>query len=405
VRELAGAAPAVLGQDLGNEVDAAAAREAWQAWADLAGSGPAEQLIETGQRIFSALVAAMDDLRAQAAAAAQRRSEAWQPVAAALAGWLEQAKLSQRAEIDIAEVRTAIDWLRKAGQEIRDARMAALTEKSAKVWGMLRQESNVELGPIKLAGASTSRHVSVDVTVDGVAGAALSVMSQGELHALGLALFLPRATSADSPFRFLVIDDQVQSMDPAKVEGLARLLAWVGEDRQVVVFTHDDRLPEAIRRLQLPATIWEVTRREGSVVELTKNSDPVDRYLDDARALALTSGLPEDARAVVVAGFCRSALEAACHEAVRARRIKAGVRHADVERELIAAQKLRPLLALALLDDAGRGGDVVAVIRRRCGQAAVNAFDAAREGTHETYQGDLRHFVQETERLADAIRA
>jgi hypothetical protein len=352
-----------------------------------------------------ALAAAIDEVRAQAAASAKRRSGAWQPVAAALASWLEQAKSSQRAENDLADVKKALDWLRKAGQEIRDARMAQLTETSAKVWGMLRQESNVELGPIKLAGASTSRHVSVDVTVDGVAGAALSVMSQGELHALGLALFLPRATSADSPFRFIVIDDPVQSMDPAKVEGLARLLAWVGQDRQVVVFTHDDRLPEALRRLQLPATIWEVTRREGSVVELTKNEDPVSRYLDDARALALTSELPEDARAVVVAGFCRSALEAACHEAIRARRIKTGVRHADIERELITAPKLRQLIALALLDDAGRGGDVVPAIRQRCGQAAVNAFDAAREGTHERHQGDLRHFVQETTRLANAIRA
>jgi hypothetical protein len=245
----------------------------------------------------------------------------------------------------------------------------------------------------------------VDVTVDGVAGAALSVMSQGELHALGLALFLPRATSPDSPFRFIVIDDPVQSMDPAKVEGLARLLAWVGNDRQVVVFTHDDRLPEAIRRLQLPATIWEVTRREGSVVELTKNDDPVSRYVDDARALARTTELPEDVRALVVAGFCRSALEAACHEAIRARRLKAGVRHSVVERELTAAHKLRQLLALALLDDADRGGDVVPALRQRYGQAAVKAFDAAREGTHGRYQGDLRHFVEETARLAKALRA
>jgi hypothetical protein len=52
-----------------------------------------------------------------------------------------------------------------------------------------------------------------------------------------------------------------------------------------------------------------------------------------------------------------------------------------------------------------RCGDVVAAIRQRRGQAAVKTFDAAREGTHERYQGDLRHFVQETERLADAIRA
>ena len=252
------------------------------------------------------LAAVMRELRAQAAAAAEQRSEAWLPVAAALASWLEQAKSSQRAEADLADVRKAIDWLRKAGQEIRDDRMAQLTKTSAEVWGLLRQKSNVELGPIKLAGASTQRHVSVDVAVDGVAGAALGVMSQGELHALGLALFLPRATSPDSPFRFIVIDDPVQSMDPAKVEGLARLLAWVGKDRQVLVFTHDDRLPEAIRRLQLPGVIWEVTRREGSVVELTKNDDPVSRFLDDARALARTTELPEDARAVVVAGFCRS---------------------------------------------------------------------------------------------------
>ncbi|MGB6456658.1 MAG: AAA family ATPase, partial [Streptosporangiaceae bacterium] len=404
VRELTGSAPAVLGLDLGSVVDATAAREAWQAWANLAGSGSAAQLIASARDTLAALAAGVVDLQERAAAVAKQRREAWQPVAAALASWLEVARSSERAAADLADVRKAYDWLRKAGQEIRDDRMAQLTETSAHVWGMLRQESNVELGPVKLAGASTQRHVSVDVTVDGVAGAALSVMSQGELHALGLALFLPRATSPDSPFRFIVIDDPVQSMDPAKVEGLARLLAWVGEDRQVVVFTHDDRLPEAIRRLQLPATIWEVTRREGSVVELTKNEDPVSRYLDDARALARTTELPEEARAVVVAGFCRSALEAACHEVIRARRIKAGVRHADVEKELIAAQKLRQLLALALLDDADRGGDVVAAIRQLGGQAAVKAFDAAREGTHERYQGDLRHFVEDTARLANALR-
>ena len=80
---------------------------------------------------------------------------------------------------------------RKAGQGIRDDRMAQLTETSAQVWGMLRQESNVDLGPVKLAGTSTQRHVSVDVTVTACRRAALSVMSQGELHALGLALFLP----------------------------------------------------------------------------------------------------------------------------------------------------------------------------------------------------------------------
>ena len=72
------------------------------------------------------------------------------------------------------------------------------------------------------------------MTVDGVAGAALGVMSQGELHALALSLFLPRATLAESPFRFVVIDDPVQSMDPARVDGLAKALEDIARTRQVL---------------------------------------------------------------------------------------------------------------------------------------------------------------------------
>jgi hypothetical protein len=406
LQDLISSEPLVLTEDLGSEVTAATAAATWKSWASLTSDGTVEDLISSASQRFDAVASALAQLQAQAAGVLKRRSEAWQPIAAALASWAELARSSQRADADLAEVKAAIAWLREAGQEIRDARMAPLTEMSARVWGLLRQESNVDLGPVRLVGSATQRHVSLDVTVDGVPGAALSVMSQGELHALGLALFLPRATLPDSPFRFIVIDDPVQSMDPAKVDGLARLLAQVGKDRQVVVFTHDDRLPEAIRRLQLSATIWDVTRREGSVVELTKNQDPVFRYLDDARAMARTIELPEEVRAVVVAGLCRSALEAACQEVLRARRINAGARHATVERELAEAQKLRQILALAIFDDVSQGGQVVTALRSRYGgQAAVNVFDAAKEGTHAIYQGDLRHLVEDTARLVAALRA
>lgn len=59
-------------------------------------------------------------------------------------------------------------------------------------------------------------------SVDGVESEALSVMSQGELHALALALFIPRATTPNSPFRFIVLDDPIQAMDPAKIDGFIR---------------------------------------------------------------------------------------------------------------------------------------------------------------------------------------
>src|SRR6185295_963525 len=145
------------------------------------------------------------------------------------------------------------------------------------------------------------------------------------------------------PFRFIVIDVPVQSMDPSRVEGLARVLESASADRQVVVFTHDDRLPEAVRRLDVGAEIVEVARREGSVVELRRSLDPVGRYLEDAFAIAGTAELPSSAAARVVPGLCRLALEAACTEVVRRRRLARGEAHAEVERALTDAGKLESL--------------------------------------------------------------
>jgi hypothetical protein len=60
-------------------------------------------------------------------------------------------------------------------------------------------------------------------------------MSQGDINALALSIFMPRATISSSPFRFLVTDDPAQAMDPAKVDGLARVLRKVSPSRQVLV--------------------------------------------------------------------------------------------------------------------------------------------------------------------------
>ncbi len=163
--------------------------------------------------------------------------------------------------------------------------------------------------------------------MDGVEGVALGVMSQGELNALALCLFMPRASLPESPFRFMVIDDPVQSMDPARIDGLARALHAAAKTRQVVVFTHDERLPEAVRLLGLPAHVIEVLRQPGSVVDTRDARTPVQGYLEDARTLVKTQDLPDAVRRRVVPGFCRSALEAACMDAVRARRLKKGESH------------------------------------------------------------------------------
>lgn len=396
--------PLALSHDLGQKVSAAAAREAWQRWAELAAGAPPEELAAQAPGVIAGLAAALGELREAAAGELAARSEAWEPMAASLAAWTGLARASQHAAGDLARVKQALAWLKADGQDIRNARLEPFARLSGQIWEMLRQESNVELGPIRLEGSSTRRRLSLDATVDGVPCAALGVMSQGELHALGLALFLPRAASPDSPFRFLLIDDPVQSMDPAKVDGLARVLSQIAQSRQVIVFTHDDRLAEAVRRLQIPATVWEVTRRENSAIELVKNDDPVLCYLDDARAVARARELPEEARAVVVAGFCRSALEAACHETIRNRRISAGTGHAEIEQALGRAHTLHQVAALALFDDDSRGEQVLSAIRSRYGPSAVAAFSAAKAGPHAGYAGSLPGFVEDTARLAAGLR-
>jgi hypothetical protein len=241
-------------------------------------------------------------------------------------------------------------------------------------------------------------------TVDGTPAQALAVMSHGELQALGLAVFLPRACADDSPFRFLVIDDPVHSMDPSKVDGLAQVLASLATTRQVIVFTHDNRLPEAIRRLEIDATIWEVARREGSVVELRKNLDPVTRYLDDARALAVTADLPDEVRRPVVAGFCRSAIEAACHERVRRERLGRGERVAEVDALLESARTLTQTVALALFGDTSRGGDVLAGLNHRFGHWAGDVFQACQRAVHGGTGAPLRQLVNDIDRLAGGLR-
>ncbi len=343
-------------------------------------------------------------LRDSARAELGRKEDAWRPAVVEVAAWLKAARGAVRGAQDLKRLKAAEAWFKKAAAGIRDDRFAPIAEKAARIWDHLRQQSHVELGKIQLTGEGTRRRVALDVTVDGVEGAALGVMSQGELHSLALSLFVPRATLAESPFRFIVIDDPVQSMDPARVDGLARVLESASADRQVVVFTHDDRLPEAVRRLDIPAEIVEVTRRDASVVELRRALDPVGRYLEDALAVAGTADLPSSAAARVVPGLCRLGLEAACMEVVRRRRLGRGEPHAAVERALGDAERVMPLLALALFDDASRTGDVLPRLEREAGKPLAEAAKQVEAGPRELKAAAAVELVRQSSQLAAWLR-
>ena len=232
---------------------------------------------------------------AEATEELSRREDVWRPLGQALALWLPHAEQFAATKEHVDQLKEAEDWWKDATEDIRNERFQPIADRGPWPSGSsCGCRATWTWAAWTLEGTATKRRVALKVTVDGKDAEALGVMSQGELHSLALSLFLPRATLPDSPFRFICVDDPVQSMDPARVEALARVLADTAKTRQVVVFTHDDRLPEAVRRLALPARILKVTRRADSVVEIGESRDPVSGYLDDARALLKSDELPAE---------------------------------------------------------------------------------------------------------------
>jgi recombinational DNA repair ATPase RecF len=404
---LCGAPPVWLADPRLDDAVAGRAREAWQAWRDGQRIEDADALAKHLDQRAAPLVEALAGLAAWAEREIAARQDVWQPIAQKLGPWVEAARAANRGQQQLADLKRAEDWVKQAIDELRNERFQPIAAKARENWALMRLQSNVDLTAIELEGTGKAQSVGLRVTVDGKPAGALGVMSQGELNSLALSLFLPRASLPVSPFGFVIVDDPVQAMDPARVEGLARVLDQTAKIRQVVVFTHDTRLFEAVKRLQIEAETWEVMRRGNSVIELKKRRESVDAYLEDARALMKNfekGEIPEGIVLRVVPGLCRDAVEAACVEVVRRRRLKAGEAHADVEALVESAQTFNKLLALALFDDADRAGEVGKTIRNKWGVEGEEVYKGAQTGAHGQFEGDLERFVSRTGSFTGNVR-
>lgn len=382
-------------------VPTAAALERWVAWADSPDDPTA--LADHAEALAPALAEAVEEVRAAARAEQQRRVDVWQPVAVQVAAWLPKARTAVAAEPSIADLKAAAKWVGDEANVVRNERFAPIADRVREIWDTMRQTSNVSLDKVSLVGLKTRRSVELEVSVDEEKTAALSVMSQGELHTLALSLFIPRATLPASPFRFIVVDDPVQSMDAARVDGLARVLAQVAESRQVIVFTHDERLAEACRRLNLPARVFEVTRGDRSQVSVRVKQHPVDDYISDAFAVLKSEDAPADAKRRVIPGLCRNAIEAACAEAARRNLIAGGMAHADVDELLDRALTTNARLGLALFGDLDHGDQVLSTLNARYGKGSADLVQVLRKGAHEVVDRDAVGLIRDTENLADAL--
>ncbi|MFE6025635.1 AAA family ATPase [Streptomyces niveus] len=381
----------------------------WEEWQACRAIDDAERLAARAETAALVLADACAALREEALRELEKLDEEWRSCVTRLAGWLDRARPAYAGRPRLRQVRAARKWLKEARAELREERLRPFEDHSQRIWEELRQQSNVDLRSVRLTGSEKAnvRKLVMDVSVDGTEAAALGVMSQGELHSLALSLFLPRAAAPDSPFGFVVIDDPVQSMDPAKVHGLAKVLHDLGETRQVVVFTHDTRLQRAFTNQEFPVTVLEVERQGRSAVTVRRVTDPVSQSLADARALIRTPNLPPVAMTHVLPSLCRTVLERAFSEAAWLRLHRAGLAEHEAEKTVAGAVTLMDIAALALFGDPSkRAGEVYRELRRRCGPGAVDLVRQCQEGAHPsgTSMPDPQRFVNDIKAVALTVR-
>jgi ABC-type Mn2+/Zn2+ transport system ATPase subunit len=383
-------------------------REVWQAWASCRQVVEPRELASRAEHAAVTLADACHAVSETAVRRLERLDEGWRAAVGRLGAWLELLRAAEAARQPLREVQAARRWLNRVADELRQERLRPFAGQSQRIWEALRQDSNVALHSLELKGTNKApqRKLRMDVSVDDMEASALGVMSQGELHSLALSLFLPRASAPDSPFGFVVIDDPVQAMDPAKVHGLARVLHEIGQSRQVVVFTHDTRLRDAFSDLLLPVTVRKVVRDSHSVVKVTTEDDPIKQALCDAHALVKTDDLPAQTLAHVLPGVCRTALEHAFVEAARRRLHRAGRSAQEVDDAVARARRFVEKAALALSDSGGRRDrEVRAELRRRFGDEAMRTFDTCNRGAHAaTELSDPHQFVKQVEAFAGKVR-
>lgn len=299
----------------------------------------------------------------------------------------------------IDRLAAAEKWLKDNDTRLKNERIAPISEQAKRAWALLRQESNVELGDLRLEGQATRRRVSLTASIDGAdAGNALPVLSQGELHALALALFLPRATLDESPSASSSSTTRSRRWIPAKVDGLVTLLSEIAETRQVVAFSHDDRLAAAVRRSQTPARIYEVVRGPQSVVSISSVVDPSTRYISDADALCRDENVPDDVLRRTLPGLLRLAIEAAARDSFFAGRIVRGVPLTEVEETWDSAHGTSQRVSLAV------HGEIRSLDHWLRTESRKKALGVATSGFHRSLRGlDVSDAVHHTRRVVDEI--
>lgn len=330
------------------------------AWLDRPSQADGEASAAHLEMTIGELLEAAGDIQSAASQRLETVDANWLPTAQNLRAWLTDAEKSLDDKPKIKALRAAEQWLKGFANDLLVDRFEPIGADVKETFRQLKGLSNIDLLLPELSGSGNRRELDLPALIAGAdqPKTARALMSQGELTALGLSLFLPRLKQPACPIGFGVVDDPLQSMDRSKIDGFARVLAVASESRQLIVFTHDARLAEAVQRLRIGATVIEMRRARDSEVLAERIADATTRYLKDARSLLESGNLPSEARWRTAPNMLRSAIEAAAAATVMRTRVAQGMPHAEVERLFAEAITTRDKLAQAFGVDKKKKGDL-----------------------------------------------
>ncbi|MBB5154198.1 hypothetical protein [Saccharopolyspora phatthalungensis] len=232
-------------------------------------------------------------------------------------------------------------------------------------------------------------------------------LSAGQFNALMLSVLL--GSNAAGPFRFLVLDDPVHALDETRIQVLCRHLTRLAEqDRQVVVFTHSERLISELADTIPTATKMALARDGNDQHVLNDVTHPWQALLDQARDLTSGQVLTELTVATLSLGFCRQALDAVAVEVAREWARRHPGPHPVLERIRRSGPTRTTLRSLQEL--IGRDHPGSKVIQSLLDGGELAHFNAAGHGNvedlHELSTNEVRHKVKYTEQFcADLVEA
>ena len=367
------------------DLNVAAVVAAWKAWSAESENLDALALAKRFEEQLPGVRLELDKVQESAARQLAMIDEAWQPVADQLSQWAEEIQQVAPSQRRLPDLQAAAEWIARTSAAEQEARFEEIADAAEALWERLRAESAVSLKRLALRGKQKQRRVGIETSING-GDAPLGVLSQGEMNAMALSLYLPRAFRGESPLRFVVIDDPAQGMDPSKVDGLAQYLESVASKWQIVVFVHDNALPTALRIRDIPARIVSLSRMGGRI-ETSVQRDPVEQLLKDANALAQMSDLSPLMIKHGAPNMLREAVEIACGEVFLRRSVTRGKSLDDAYESLDGANGPRARLCLAIGDQAPDVRDLDQWLRKNWGSEMEAVFERVKSGAHTGRDG------------------